>query len=153
MVQRTVLALLFTATALVCSFTPVGTPVRHQWKTDVTTAIQERTQVLEKYSPTSNTHYSSRYFRHCSQAYSLGWRDSGVYLVKLDQKEPFEVFCDMETGGGGWTVVQRQADGSTDFNKPWKNYVNGFGNISDEKSTEFWLGLEKLYRLTQTDTD
>ena len=122
--------------------------MKQQWKTDLTTAIQELTRVLEKYPPTSNTHYSSRYFRHCSHAYSLGWHDSGVYLVKPDQKEPFEVYCDMETGGGGWTVVQRRADGSTDFNKPWRDYVNGFGNITDEKSTEFWLGLEKLYRLT-----
>ena len=75
----------------------------------------------------------------------MGWRDSGVYLVKPDQKEPFEVFCDMETAGG-WTVVQRRVDGSVLFNRPWKEYKDGFEMVSE--AGEFWLGLDKIHRLT-----
>ena len=95
--------------------------------------------------------YTRSYYRHCSHAYAMGCRDSDVYLVKPDQNEPFEVFCDMETAGGGWTVFQRRVDGSVDFYRPWRDYVNGFGNISG-KSGEFWLGLEKIHRLTSSST-
>ena len=91
-------------------------------------------------------HYNTHYFRHCSHAYAKGWRDSRVYLVKPDQKEPFEVFCDMETAGGGWTVVQRRVDGSVQFNRTWKDYADGFGRVLE--MGEFWLGLEKIHRLT-----
>nr|XP_039252673.1 ficolin-1-like [Styela clava] len=55
-----------------------------------------------------------------------------------------EVYCDLTTHGGGWTVFQRRVDGSLNFNRNWLDYVAGFGNLQHE----FWLGLEKLHRLT-----
>jgi len=70
---------------------------------------------------------------------------SGLYNINPDGKQPFQVFCDMDTSNGGWTVIQRRVDGSVDFFKNWVDYKLGFGNLE----TEFWLGNKKIHRLTK----
>ena len=55
----------------------------------------------------------------------------------------------METDGGGWTVFQRRQDGSVDFYRNWTDYENGFGTLTGEH----WLGLSKIYRITQQRTN
>lgn len=62
-----------------------------------------------------------------------------------NRERPLDVFCDMETDGGGWLVFQRRMDGRTDFWRDWEEYAQGFGNVS----REFWLGNEVLHSLTQ----
>ena len=42
-------------------------------------------------------------------------------------------------------VFQRRMDGTEDFYRGWNDYVKGFGDFNGE----FWLGLNKIHRLTQ----
>ncbi|XP_066298172.1 uncharacterized protein [Branchiostoma lanceolatum] len=78
----------------------------------------------------------------CADIFALGIRYSHVYTIGHPQ--PFQVYCDMDTDGGGWTVIQRRQDGSVPFDKTWTEYEQGFGNSSGE----YWLGLGKIHSLT-----
>ncbi|XP_037071415.1 ficolin-2-like [Pollicipes pollicipes] len=83
----------------------------------------------------------------CSELASLGAGASGRYTMLLAPgEEPVQVYCDMETAGGGWTVFQRRQDDpeQLDFYRDWQSYRDGFGNVSGQ----FWLGNELLHRLT-----
>uniref|UniRef100_A0A8C4W9X0 Angiopoietin 4 n=1 Tax=Gopherus evgoodei TaxID=1825980 RepID=A0A8C4W9X0_9SAUR len=57
---------------------------------------------------------------------------------------PLQVFCDMETERGGWTVIQRRTNGSVNFQRKWKEYKQGFG----DPAGEYWLGNEAVHLLT-----
>ena len=67
-----------------------------------------------------------------------------MYKIDPDGLGEFEVFCDQKTAGGGWTVFQKRFDGSLNFFRDWDAYKRGFGNLKNE----FWLGLDKIHRLT-----
>ena len=69
-----------------------------------------------------------------------------MYTIDPDGSGAFDVFCDQKTAGGGWTVFQKRLDGSVDFYRGWNDYKRGFGNLNGE----FWLGLDKIHRLTKT---
>ena len=85
--------------------------------------------------------------KNCAELFKFGKTISGIYKINPDGAGPdFEVYCDQETAGGGWIVVQRRLDGTVDFYRKWSDYKNGFGNLGGE----FWLGLEKIHRLTKT---
>ncbi|XP_076056895.1 techylectin-5B-like isoform X2 [Oratosquilla oratoria] len=79
----------------------------------------------------------------CSTLYDAGVKANGIYRLF---PYTFNVYCDMNTDGGGWTVIQRRMplDLHTSFVRNWADYRRGFGNLE----TEFWLGLEALHQLT-----
>ena len=79
-----------------------------------------------------------------------GSTQSGVYNIQpSNSSDSFEVYCDMETDGGGWTVLLKRQDGSVDFYRDWADCKSGFGNLEGE----YWLGLDNMYHLTHQSGD
>ncbi|XP_062930793.1 angiopoietin-2 isoform X4 [Cynocephalus volans] len=84
-------------------------------------------------------------FRDCAEVFRSGHTTNGIYTLTFpNSTEEIKAYCEMETGGGGWTVIQRREDGSVDFQRTWKEYKVGFGNPSGEH----WLGNEFVSQLT-----
>ena len=85
--------------------------------------------------------------KNCKEIYDRdGLTQSGLYAVQPnDNGGEFIVYCDMNLHGGQWTVIQRRTGDSLNFERPWDCYRNGFGDLTGN----FWLGLEKIKRLTQ----
>ncbi|XP_076152300.1 fibrinogen-like 2a [Alosa pseudoharengus] len=84
--------------------------------------------------------------RDCSEYSLLGQRSDGIYKVTPDPRNgTFSVWCDMESYGGGWTVIQRRLNGSVSFNRSWAEYKRGFG----DPRAELWLGNDLLHLLTK----
>uniref|UniRef100_A0A672IFX4 Fibrinogen C-terminal domain-containing protein n=1 Tax=Salarias fasciatus TaxID=181472 RepID=A0A672IFX4_SALFA len=89
----------------------------------------------------------------CQDIANKGASTSGLYYVKpINAKEQFLVYCEIDNFGRGFTVLQRRRDGSVDFHKDWNQYKNGFGYLSPDDTTEFWLGNEKIHLLTASNT-
>ncbi|XP_064092681.1 techylectin-5B-like [Macrobrachium nipponense] len=87
--------------------------------------------------------------RNCRDVQRQGNTTSGIYLIfpyKCCPDVPLQVFCDMETDGGGWTVIQRRDDiePRENFYRTWMEYSLGFGNLKGE----FWLGNDNIHALT-----
>uniref|UniRef100_A0AC35EZ82 Uncharacterized protein n=1 Tax=Panagrolaimus sp. PS1159 TaxID=55785 RepID=A0AC35EZ82_9BILA len=93
--------------------------------------------------------------RHCADLQLFhGVTENGTYSISIDANYNsnmtdedltwIEVFCDMESNGGGWTLM---AHGNESGGKTFNDYVNGFG---DPISLNVWLGLENIHSMTTT---
>ncbi|XP_066940374.1 techylectin-5A-like isoform X2 [Macrobrachium rosenbergii] len=87
--------------------------------------------------------------RNCKDIQKQGNGTSGIYTVypyNCCPELPVQVFCDMETDGGGWTVIQRRDDiePRENFFRTWIEYSLGFGDLRGE----FWLGNDHIHALT-----
>ncbi|XP_071793312.1 uncharacterized protein [Asterias amurensis] len=70
---------------------------------------------------------------------------SGEYtLYPARRTGSLQVYCDMDSDEGGWTVFQRRVDNSQDFDLTWAEYKAGFGDLT----RNFWLGNDALNELT-----
>ncbi|KAF3690661.1 Angiopoietin-related protein 3 Angiopoietin-like protein 3 ANGPTL3(17-224) Precursor [Channa argus] len=80
----------------------------------------------------------------CSELFDKGEANSGIYVIKPNHSDPFNVYCDMGSDGG-LTIIQRRVDGSVDFDETWEKYEKGFGDLEKD----FWLGLKKIHSIAQ----
>ena len=98
---------------------------------------------------------TSQIFKTLTQVDCSDLKDvpSGEYSFQLDHegKRPVKVWCDQDTDGGGWTVIQQRkpkatAESPLDFNKSWYDYKIGFGTPSDD----YWVGLQNIHIWTNS---
>ena len=87
----------------------------------------------------------------CEKADLVGTGLSKVYRVGRGRGDDgYDTrFCDQQTDGGGWTVIQRRGEFGTEprenFTRSWDEYKQGFGDLEQE----FWWGNDKISRLTR----
>ncbi|XP_077303225.1 microfibril-associated glycoprotein 4-like isoform X2 [Lithobates pipiens] len=82
----------------------------------------------------------------CKDVYDSKFTANGVYWIFPNghYSAPVQVYCDMTTRNGPWTVFQKRFDGSENFYRGWQDYKTGFGRAN----SEYWLGLENIHRIT-----
>lgn len=71
----------------------------------------------------------------------MSFTDSEIHNIALDT---IQVQCNSNIAGPGWTVIEQKIPGNFSFNETWSSYQSGFGYLENN----FFLGLEKIYRLT-----
>jgi hypothetical protein len=108
----------------------VSTKTEKEWKTALT--------------PVSSSVAITRSGCSCKSLLAMGNFLSGVYSIDLDSAGPlasFNVYCDMVTDGGGWTLVGRSVAGapaSTSF-----GWTSSLGSVTDD-SQPYSLGVDAL---------
>lgn len=85
--------------------------------------------------------------------HDLQKRRNGIYKFASDEEVSneagrffYERYCDFNTNGGAWTVIQRRYvnDQQENFNRSWSDYKFGFGDLD----REFWFGNDFIHKLT-----
>lgn len=109
----------------------------------------EAEQSLNELSKTISNIKNALRPRHCKDLLHAGQRPSGLYTIfpLVTEVDGQIVHCDMDTDGGGWTVIQRRGQFGNNayyFYRNWTEYATGFG----DPNKEYWIGNRALHALT-----
>ena len=109
-------------------------------------------QKSSNYDLTNEVKDKYDYPRSCFDLYVMGNVNSGlkvIYPYRNYPHIPQTVYCDQETDGGGWTVIQRRTSVGKmeNFHRSWTEYRFGFGR----RNESFWLGNELINEMTSID--
>uniref|UniRef100_A0A914W049 Nondiscriminating glutamyl-tRNA synthetase EARS2, mitochondrial n=1 Tax=Plectus sambesii TaxID=2011161 RepID=A0A914W049_9BILA len=127
---------------------PTTTSTRTSVSHSTTTSVTPSTTT--SLSPSTTTS-AARIMTDCKDWFDHGALTDGIYSINPTGNRSFNVFCDMTTDYGGWTVFQRRVDGNLMFfYKYWSEYRVGFNNGLDKN---LWLGNDNIYVLTNKDSN
>nr|KAG5687457.1 hypothetical protein BaRGS_030359 [Batillaria attramentaria] len=85
--------------------------------------------------------------QYCDDVRRLGYSQNGTYVILPTlSARSLPVVCEF-LEHEAWTLIQRRQDGSQDFYRTWREYKDGFGDLTGE----FWLGNDVIYQLTNQD--
>ena len=112
----------------------------------ITTDEHQQLESVESTNEHKKLDYSPK---SCYDLFKNGERVSEIREIYPWRNYPHiseTVYCDQETDGGGWTVIQRRINVTKreNFYRTWAEYRLGFGKIDEE----FWLGNDLISELT-----
>ncbi|XP_077535499.1 techylectin-5A-like isoform X2 [Haemaphysalis longicornis] len=113
--------------------------------TDVQPSIEQAEELARELTQILDSVKSSILPRHCADLLDAGQRTNGVYTIFHAAAGPSgqTVSCDMETDGGGWTVIQKRGQFKNRvyyFYRNWAQYKVGFGSAAQE----YWIGWDSM---------
>ena len=85
----------------------------------------------------------------CCSLQNVSEASSGVYTLRglAGTFSTMQAYCEVDNSSDhAWTLIQKRTNGSLSFDRTWKEYEEGFGDLEDE----FWFGLKALHLLTST---
>ncbi|KAJ8305263.1 hypothetical protein KUTeg_015808 [Tegillarca granosa] len=82
----------------------------------------------------------------CEDLYNHGYKSNGVYKIYPDGKIGFDVYCDMKTDGGGWTVIQKRYNGNDKIHLLTKSNLYRLRvDLEDFKGVHKYASYSKFY--------
>lgn len=121
------------------------TKLKEQLQNQINITVAKDQEILQLKTEVSET--VDKFKERQQQCRNRIGTNSGLHSVTLSNNYTFDIVVldnsDIECRG--WTIIQQRIHGGVNFNRSWEEYKNGFGDFWDG---DFFLGLEKIHRLT-----